>query len=34
MKYQIDYQPLQLLVDGRWQEIPPVAPGAAARTRK
>ena len=34
MKYKIDYQPLQLLVDGCWQGIPPVAPGAAARTRK
>ena len=26
MKYKIDYQPLQLLVDGRWQEMRPVAP--------
>lgn len=26
MKYKIDYQPLQLLVDGRWQETRPVVP--------
>ena len=26
MRYKIDYQPLQLLVDGRWQEMRPVVP--------
>ena len=26
MRYKIDYQPLQLLIDGRWQETQPVVP--------
>ncbi len=29
MRYKIDYQPLQLLVDGRWQETRPVVPARA-----